>query len=300
VGFPAAESAVFDLPEVATWLAAEPQPRCPIKETTRTSLALGDQERTPKPMPTDFEQLQAYVAAVGGCPADSIREADRPLFTHPDRWLAQTSLRAVERLEQIEEADRAVLRKQDPQAPSTLGQHLLPLPAALLHFAERLHPKPGFDDSSSISQGQPFWHLVPYAVGLNVVQGGAEIGWQPALNVVPAFSINVPLDLGWRRTPTATGYARTGALLDLRTSNWILSSIQAGPTVGARTALPLDFRPTFGAQATLGGFYESVSVSAVYERDPANGAWLVSGLVGITDLNGLIFWVTRVTDGSSF
>jgi len=293
-------------PRIKGWLDARPNGRCPIEKITAESLRIGQQERN-RVSSSDLANVHAFADAVGTCPPNTMREQDRPFFRDPSGWAARTALRVVERLSLIEQEDRELLRKDDPTTPHTIGEHLLPVPAFALRLLSRQRPEPGLaPDGSSIPTGHAAWHLLPYSAALNVVHGGGELGWQPMLNVGPAASFALPLEVGWRRLPSATGYVRSGLSLALRTGWWALSSVQFGPSAAVQTPswsnAPAD-TPHFaslGGEGSVGGIYDILKVSFVYDRDPVGTGWVASGFLGVTDLNGLIFWGSRVGNGGRF
>jgi hypothetical protein len=43
-----------------------------------------------------------------------------------------------------------------------------------------------------------------------------------------------------------------------------------------------------------------LKISFVYDRDPLGNGWVASGFLGVNDLNGVIFWGTRVGTGARF
>jgi hypothetical protein len=252
---------------------------------------------------SDLANTHSFADAVGACPLDTVRAQDQPFFRDPSGWAARTALRAVERLSLIEQKDRELLKEQS----HTIGEHLLPVPAFALRLLSRQRPVPGFAaDGSSIPTGHAAWHLLPYSVALNVVHGGGELGWQPMLHLSSAASFAMPLEVGWRRTPSSTGYVRGGLSLALRTGWWAVSSVQLGPSAAVQTPswsnAPADTShyASLGGEGSVGGVYDILKVSFVYERDPLGNGWVASGLLGVSDLNGVIFWGSRVGSGGRF
>jgi hypothetical protein len=296
-------------PRIKTWLDARPTARCPIQKITDESLSIGEKDRSGRSS-NDLAKVQALAGAVGACPLNTVNPADRPFFRDPSGWAARTALRAVERLSAIEQRDRDLLLDHDGTTRATIGEHLLPVPAFALRLMSRQHPEPGLaPDGSSIPEGHPAWHLLPYSVAFNVVHGGGELGWQPMLHLGSLASVGLPLEVGWRRTPSSTGYLRGGLALALRTGGWVLSSVQAGPSAGVQTpgwsnasnapADPSHFA-SVGGDAALGGLYDVLKLGFVYERDPSGTAWIASVFLGVTDLNGIVFWGSRVGSGARF
>jgi Patatin-like phospholipase len=293
-------------PHIKGWLDVHASGRCPIEKITAESLQIGQQDPT-RGSSSDLVKVQSLADAVGQCPLGTVREQDRPFFRDPSGWAARTALRAVERLGVIEQEDRELLKEHDPTTSRTIGEHLLPVPAFALRLMSRQHPEPGFAaDGSSIPTGHAAWHLVPYSAAVNVVHGGGELGWQPMLHLGAAASFALPVEVGWRPAPSATAYVRGSLSLALRTGWWVLSSVQFGPSAALQTpswsTAPADTSHygSVGGEGSVGGIYDILKVSVVYERDALGSGWVASGFLGVTDLNGVIFWGSRVGSGAGF
>lgn len=176
------------------------------------------------------------------------------------------------------------------------------LQAGINVYSQSVFPDRLFDlDPSSIPDGGGFFrlrtiaHLLPYYATLDLLRGGAEIGYRPTLVLSGKNGVAFPLapfshDIAGRRV-----YARFGLSYVHLLDSVVVSSFEIGPYLRA----PLVDREKatgLGGEITLGGLLGhlrgSVTLSdvALFRGRVCCHAPELGIHVGLSNLNGLLYW----------
>jgi hypothetical protein len=168
---------------------------------------------------------------------------------------------------------------------------------------------PGFDPGSverlrglpakgEISRYLSFgWHLVPHYLADDVAQSALAIGWEPRLHADERWFVQVAPELKmflpYERDVRFGG--RLAVQLGFRTSGWLLTDIEIGPT---GTLDPLDRARALGMELSSHLLVDKVRVAvgfpaAFAHRGGPGFSFDPRGLtisLGLSDLNGLLYW----------
>jgi len=244
------------------------------------------------------------------------------LVIHPRRYAAQTTDRLLQRLWDVEHrVHRDFKRRADRDSLRRLGIDRLDaeVPTAVLLAQYRgrpLRPRYGWEwSTSSAPERARFVHyVVPYYFGFNVGDSGFELGYRPTYHLDHKWGITFPITSHWTTPVTQTA---TGVLIG-EGKDWYAG---AGAGIAGTGVIPRPvglFLPEFGLTGQYwvpaagkwdgnGRFvadaYADISLLAGRLRVAGRytnredqlfdgGKWAWS--IGIADLNGLIYWLTRL------
>jgi len=219
----------------------------------------------------------------------------------PDEWGAELTRRMTSRAVYLEAQARDIYaeREPDPEKRESSFTELLGATAYLSQVATYNYPE--FTFAPSVADKHWVWrNIIPYEIGIDIIESDVTLTWQPTWSVSEDNLIGVRGSIGFAegiiRAKDSEGrenYAALGLDLTRRTSSGWFSSWGITPTVYHQ------FRqPEFGDQTTYGGdFHVSLFKDRLRlglgTRDykESGDEWFLS--VGITDIPGMTYWLTR-------
>jgi hypothetical protein len=219
--------------------------------------------------------------------AAAFSQMERALLSDPDGWFRRESLDVVERLDQIEDRDRW-----------TPGKDAISFAQLVLH-TEPLRLTEWWDlDPSSIPDRRHtvprvLFHFLPYEFSGEVVNGGGRLAWRPTLVLGRVANLVLRPTLDFRRGQRVF-FQSLGAGLLLRVPKALLTGVELVPAV-VTTRLH-DGRPigdaTWGAELGLYLFAGKLRLG-FGTSDWRGGADALTLRIGLSDLNGLLYWGAR-------
>lgn len=223
------------------------------------------------------------------------------IMADPDAWSAEAVRRITSRLVYLEQQARDIYAEREPNEEKR-EQAMVGLLGATSHVLRSATYKyPSFSFAPSTAPDDWFWrNLVPFEVGFDLVDGDFMLTWQPtwALGANTALGIRGTIGVaGGLISPSASDPRENYLLLGLdftrATGNQLWSSWGAmagwyhtfhSPEMGRQDAPAADFH--------LGFFKDRIRLGlGARDINDANNSWFLT--VGVADLPGLIYWLTR-------
>jgi hypothetical protein len=223
------------------------------------------------------------------------------IIANPDTWSTEMTRRMTTRMVHLERqaADIFAAREPDPELQSQSYTSLMGASAHVLQSAAYRYP--GLTFSPSTAPADWLWrYIIPYEFGFDIVEGDAIATWQPTLAMSDNNLLNLRMSLGFpgglfRSSADATreNYLAIGPGYIRRTNSAAVSSFGFTPTFYHAWD-----KPRIGKQDSFGG---EIHVSFLKDRlrvglgardfDQFENSWFMT--VGISDLPGAIYWLTR-------
>jgi hypothetical protein len=233
------------------------------------------------------------------------REGDKPLLAtimaDPEAWSAELTRRAASRLVYLEQRADKIFAAREPD-PDKREQSMLGLLGATTHVlltATQQYPSYSFAPSTAPSG---WWgrYVIPYEVGFDLMAGDALLFWEPTWSLSRKYLLSLRTGVGFaggfvgtQQAEHSQDYVSVSTSLTRLTGRQIWSSW--GASVGWYEGLgAADGDPLSSAGADLHvSFFKDRLRLAVGNRDVghAEGQWFF--LLGLTDIPGLTYWLTR-------
>jgi len=223
------------------------------------------------------------------------------IMADPQSWPTELTRRFSARLVYLEEqaADIYAAREPDPSKRESSHTGLMGTSAHLLQSATYKYPP--FTFSPSTAPNDWIWrNFIPYELGFDLVEGDMLVTWQPTWSMSKNNLLDARISLGF-----AGGLFRSNS--DRSRNNYFALGLgyirrTASPTLSSYGITPTWYhtwqQPEIGDQDTVGG---DIHVSFLKDRlrlgfgtrdiTDFNENWLLT--VGITDLPGMAYWLTR-------
>jgi hypothetical protein len=219
----------------------------------------------------------------------------------PEQWEYELVQRATGRLIRLEQDARRIFAAREPD-PAKRETSIVGVMGASSHVLRAATYKyPDFTFAPSTAPEEWWWrNVIPYELGLDTVEGDVLITWQPTWSLSPHTLLALRGGFGFSRGfLDATGeqergnYALLGPELNRLTGRQLLSSWGAMAGVYYAFDTPLSGnRDTFGGDVHVGLFKDRVRLALGSRNlDEARDNWFL--IIGITDLPGLTYWLTR-------
>ena len=223
------------------------------------------------------------------------------IIADPDTWSTEMTKRVSARLVLLERqsADIFAAREPDPNLREQSYPQVMGATAHLLQTATYKYP--AFTFAPSTAPDDWFWrYLIPFEFALDMVEGDMLLSWQPTMAITDKDLVDLRFSLGF-----AGGLFRSSSNRDRknyfglglgyirRTGSGTISSFGFTPTWYHHWSQPETSRiDSIGGDVHVGFLHDRLRV-AVGARDAqdSSDSWYVT--VGIADLPGAIYWLTR-------
>jgi len=231
----------------------------------------------------------------GGTPLLALIIAD------PENWTYELTKRWTTRLVRLEQEAERVFeqREPDPEKRPVARTWLLGAGAWVMQTATYKYPE--FSFAPSTAPGSWVWrNVIPYELAFDLVDGDLLAFWQPTWSVRRKANLGLRLGFGFAggllRTTTEREKNNSGtAGLDLTvlTRSPLLSSYGVTPAVyHAWTAPESADQTTLGVDVHVGSLKDRFRVGVgVRDLSSPGGTWFLT--LGIADLPGMLYWMTR-------
>ncbi len=223
------------------------------------------------------------------------------IVADPDRWPTELTRRVTARLVYLERlaADIHAAREPDVDKRESSYTSLMGVTAHLMQSATYKYP--AFTFSPSTAPEDWIWrYVIPYEVGVDVVEGDILLTWQPTMALSENNLLNLRASLGFpgglfrsSSSRNRENYFGLGLGYIRRTGSTTISSFGITPTWYHAW-----HQPEIGSQDTAGG---DIHVSFMKDRLRVglgtrdvrnfNDDWFLT--LGIMDLPGATYWLTR-------
>ncbi len=224
----------------------------------------------------------------------------------PEQWSDEFIRRATGRMVLLEkEADRIAARREPD--PERRPPSLTPFVAATAHVMRTgTYKYPAFDFSPSTAPKEWFWrNVIPYELAFDLGGGDFLITWQPTWRLTNRDTLSTRLALGLQggligRDTDAAGnrierdhYLALGLDYTRLTGHTGFSGWGLTPTVyHAISASAEGERTTRGGDLHVGFLKNRLRIGlGVRNHTDAGNTWFVQ--VGVADVPGLVYWLTR-------
>jgi len=245
-----------------------------------------------------------YLKTEGFMPTKT-KDGKEPLLTEiiadPQSWPTELTRRVTARLVYLERqaADLYAAREPDPKKRESSYTTLMGTGAHIMQSATYKYP--GFTFSPSTAPEDWIWrYVVPYELGVDLSEGDILLTWQPTWSVSKNNLLDARISLGFAGglfkssgNKDRQNYLALGLGYIRRTGSATISSYGITPTWYHTWHQPED-----GDQNTAGG---DIHVSFLKDRlrvglgtrdfSNFNQNWFLT--VGISDLPGMAYWLTR-------
>ena len=265
-----------------------------IHEGLAKALAEGELEST-------FFQ---FLKAEGFVPTPT-KEGKQPLLARiiddPDSWATELTRRVTARLVYLEKQAKEIYaaREPDPAKRETANTKLMGATAYLLQGATYRYPR--FSFAPSTAPDTWVWrNIIPFSMGIDITEGDVLFTWQPTLALSSKDLVGIRASLGFtggvfesNANEKRENYLGLGLDYTRLTSSLVVSSFGLTPTWYHTWVTPSQVD-----QDTLGGdvhasFLKNRLRISLGTRDFSNtsNTWFIT--VDITDIPGLVYWLTR-------
>lgn len=223
------------------------------------------------------------------------------IITDPEKWPTELTRRVTSRLVYLERQAADLYVEREPN-PDLREKSYTTMMGGLAFFLQRTTYKyPGFTFSPSTAPEDWVWrYVIPYEASFDMVEGDILITWQPTAAMSKNNLLAIRASLGFAgglfkssSSLERENYFGLGAGYIRRTPWTTLSSVGITPTwYHAWTEPRIGDQDTFGGDISAGFFGDTMRVG-VGSRDFSNfnNAWFLT--LGVTDLPGLTYWLSR-------
>ena len=219
----------------------------------------------------------------------------------PEQWPTELTRRMTARLVYLERqaADIYAAREPDPDKRESSYTEFMGATAHLLQTATYKYPS--FTFSPSTAPEDWIWrYVMPYELGWDLVEGDILLTWQPTMALSDNNLLDLRVTVGYAgglfrssSTRNRKNYFALGLGYIRRTGSGMISSFGITPTWYHDWS-----EPELGQQDSAGG---DIHVSFMKDRLRVglgtrdvrnfNDEWFLT--VGLTDLPGMTYWLTR-------
>ena len=223
------------------------------------------------------------------------------IIDNPDSWAAELTRRVTARLVYLETEAEKVYAAREPDEQKRESANTTSMGGTAFVMQSITYKYPDFSFAPSTAPEKWFWrNVIPYEIGFDLGEGDILLTWQPTLAISKKDLIGARLSLGFpgglfqsSADVTRENYFATGLDYTRLTSSPYLSSYGFTPTwYHALNQPKLIDRDTVGGDIHM-SILKNRMRFAIGTRDFENASdnWYLT--VGITDLPGMIYWLTR-------
>ena len=235
----------------------------------------------------------------------TLRQEEKPLLEQiiddPDTWAHELTRRFTTRLVYLETETNKIYkqREPDPSKQQSANTALMGSTAFVLQSGTYRYPASTF--SPSTAPDNWFWrNVIPYELAFDLSEGDLLLTWQPTWSLskkdlaVIRGSIGFPGGLLSSSADTVReNYFALGLGYTRRTSSAMISSFGITPTWyhSFKDPVVID-QDTIGGDIHVSFFKDRLRVGlGTRDLDNVKDTWFLS--VGITDIPGMVYWLTR-------
>lgn len=245
-----------------------------------------------------------YLKAEDFTPTPS-KDGKQPLLADiiddSDKWASELTRRLTTRLVYLDAQADKVYAAREPDKSKRDSAYTELMGVAAFGLQSYTYRYPEFSFAPSTAPDTWFWrNIIPFEFGFDIVEGDLLLTWQPTLALSKKDLLGVRASVGFAggliassADETRENYLAVGIDYSRQTTFPVISSFGLTPTWYHSFT-----KPQVGDQDTLGG---DVHVSFLNNRlrvgvgtrdfDNVSDSWFLT--LGIADLPGMIYWLTR-------
>lgn len=223
------------------------------------------------------------------------------IIDDPDRWSHELTRRVTTRLVYLETQADEIYAAREPDEEKRKSANTAIMGATAFILQSNNYTYPEFSFAPSTAPSQWFWrNLIPYEVGFDISEGDLIFTWQPTLALSQKDLVGIRGSLGFPGGlfQSSADVARENFLalgLDYtrQTSSPYISSYGLTPTWYHAFNQPENRnRDTLGGDVHISILMNLLRIGiGTRDFENASDTWFFT--VGITDMPGLIYWLTR-------
>lgn len=277
-----------------------------IHEGLEQALALGENE-------TAFFK---YLKAEGFVPtpadkqdrsrlAQLVKSDEKPLMEQiiddPDSWATELTRRLTNRLVYLETQAEDIYAAREPDTNKRESANVATMGAAAFILQSSTYRYPDYSFAPSTAPANWFWrNVIPYEVGFDFAEGDLLLTWQPTMALSQKDLLGARLSLGFAGgllhssdNTAHQNFLAIGIDYTRQSSFPNISSFGFTPTWYHAYSQPVDRdRDTLGGDIHVGILKNRLRIGfGTRDFNNASDVWFIS--IGITDMPGLIYWLTR-------
>ena len=254
-----------------------------------------------------------YLKAEGFVPTPADKQArsrlvesdKKPLMEQiiddPDSWATELTRRVTNRLVYLETQAEDIYAAREPDINKRESANVAVLGAAAFVLQSSTYRYPEYSFAPSTAPGNWFWrNVIPYEVGFDLAEGDLLLNWQPTMALSQKDLLGARLSLGFpgglfqsSADATRENFLAIGIDYTRQSSSPYASSFGFTPTWYHAFSQPeINDKDTFGGEIHVGILKNRLRIGfGTRDFDHASDAWFIT--IGITDVPGLIYWLTR-------
>jgi len=234
------------------------------------------------------------------------QDGEQPLLTQimddPDQWSYELVSRITNRLVYLEQQAEEVFvaRESDPEKRDHAYPGIMGAGSYILRTVNYKYPQ--FTFSPSTSPNDWIWrNFIPYEFGFDLAEGDLSLTWQPTWSLSKKDKLGIRGSLGFaggllnsaQVAADRKDYASLGLEYSRMTRSGLFSSWGLTPYWFHTIKEPDNTKQdTFGADIHVGILENRIRVGiGTRDVNEMGDTWFL--VVGITDIPGLVYWLTR-------
>jgi len=239
-----------------------------------------------------------------GFKATPTEDGTEPLLTEimqdPDRWTHELTKRMTSRLVKLEQDAQEIYeaREPDPEKRDKAMTGIMGLSAYSMQSITYKHPPFSFSPSTA-PQDWVWRNIIPYEIAFDVAESDLQLTWQPTWTVGERSLVGVRGTLGFaggvfEAVPSGRpNYVALGLDLTRLTRAGIASSWGITPAYYHRLGTPSSGDVgTWGFDVHAGFLANRLRLGlGTRNVNDANNTWFLT--IGITDIPGMVYWLSR-------
>lgn len=222
------------------------------------------------------------------------------IMADPDTWSYELVSRVTARLVLLERQAKQLYAEREPDRDQRETAHTTLMGGSAFVLQTSTYRYPEFAFAPSTAPDHWWWrNVIPYELGIDLVQGDLTLTWQPTWALTPRTLLGIRGSMGFAgglfssSGPKRENYLGAGLDLTQMGDYRVISSWGITPTFYHAFKDPVDApQDTFGGDVHL-GFLNNRLRLAIGARDlgsPAN-SWFLT--IGLADIPGALYWLTR-------
>lgn len=223
------------------------------------------------------------------------------IIDDPDTWATELTRRVTTRLVYLEEQADNIYEAREPDKSKRKSSHAEALGAAAFILQSSTYRYPQATFAPSTAPTSWFWrNIIPYELAFDIAEGDLLVTWQPTMALSQKDLLGARLSFGF-----PGGLFQSSA--DVARENFLMVGIDytrqsSSPYLSSYGFTPAWYhafnqpenrdRDTYGADIHVGILKNRLRVGVgTRDFENASDAWFIT--FGITDIPGMIYWLTR-------
>ena len=223
------------------------------------------------------------------------------IIDDPDSWATELTRRVTTRLVYLEEQANKVYADREPDKDKRESANTALMGATAFVLQSSNYRYPGFSFAPSTAPETWIWrNIIPYEIGFDLSQGDMLLTWHPTMALSQKDLLGIRGTLGFAgglfqssADAARENYLAVGLDYTRQSSSPYISSFGFTPTWYHAFNQPENRdRNTLGGDIHIGILKNRLRIGVGTRNfDHASDAWFLT--LGITDIPGMLYWLTR-------